>query len=264
MSERRTALITGASSGFGVWFTRLFAADGFDVVLAARSQEPMEALAEEVRGARGVTATVIPMDLSEPGSGDALMTDLTDRGLHVDALVNNAGFSTYGRFVETDTQLTTRMLNVNVVALTELTRACVPPMIERGWGRVLMLGSIGSFAPAPMTAAYAATKAYVLFLSLALAEELKGTGVSVTALCPGPTETGFQARAAMADSKLVAGRELPSAESVALAGYAALKRGRPYLVTGTTSKAFAFGTRLLPRTVATTIAGRSQARIASM
>ena len=256
----RTALITGASSGFGVWFARLFAEDGFDVVLVARTVEPMEAVADEVRRRHGVTATVVPADLSVDGAATALMRRLEDTP--VDALVNNAGFSTYGSFAEEDAATLDEMLHVNMVTLTELTRACLPSMIERRWGRVLMLGSIASFTAAPMTAAYAATKGYVLSLSLALGQELKGTGVSVTALCPGPTQTGFQARADMAGSKLIAGRSLPGAEEVARAGYRALKRGRPYVVTGASSRAFAMATRVLPRTTASMIAGRSQERIA--
>lgn len=260
MSARRTALVTGASSGFGLWFARLFAADGFDVVLVARTEAPMQALATEVRERHGVNATVIPADLAADGAAVSLMHELGDT--HVDALVNNAGFSTYGPFVDEERDVLDTMLHVNMLALTELTRGCLPPMIERRWGRVLMLGSIGSFTAAPMTAAYAATKAYVLSLSLALGQELQGTGVSITALCPGPTQTGFQARAEMGDSKLVAGRSLPSAEGVAREGYRALKRGRPYVVTGRTSRAFAFATRVLPRTTASKIAGRSQERIA--
>jgi short-subunit dehydrogenase len=260
LSQRRTALITGASSGFGLWFARLFAADGFDVVLVARTVEPMEQVAEEVRRRHGVNATVMCADLAQDGAATALMRELGD--IKVDALVNNAGFSTYGPFTDEDPVILDEMLHLNMVALTELTRACLAPMIERRWGRVLMLGSIGSFTAAPMTAAYAATKAYVLSLSLALGQELKGTGVSVTALCPGPTQTGFQQRADMADSKLIAGRTLPGAEAVARTGYLALKRGRPYVVTGASSRAFALATRVLPRTTASMIAGRSQERIA--
>ncbi len=261
MAERRTVLITGASSGFGAQFARLFAADGFDLILSARSEAPMQAIAEELASRHGIAATVLPADLSQPGASRALMTEVVARGLRVDALVNNAGFSTYGPFVESEEDATVDMLEVNVVALTELARASLPGMLERGWGRVLLLGSVGSFSPAPMTAAYAATKAYVLSLGLALADELKGTGVTVTTLCPGPTETGFQARAEMANSKLIAGRDLPSAESVASTGYAAMKRGKAYVVTGAQSKLFAFGTRMLPRTVAASIAGRTQQRL---
>jgi uncharacterized protein len=261
MGQRRTALITGASSGFGVEFAKLFARDGFDLTLVARSDPPMQELAEQLRKAHSITATVIAKDLAAAHASDELVADLGERGTSVDALVNNAGFAQYGPFVEADPGVLDAMLSVNVVALTDLTRALLPGMVERRWGRIVNLGSIGSFAPAPMTAAYAATKVYVLSLSLALTEELKGTGVTVTALCPGPTETGFQARAEMADSRLIAGRDLDSAEAVVRAGYAAMQKGRPYLVTGTTSKMFAFGSRFLPRMASARIAGNAQRRI---
>ena len=262
-AARRTALITGASGGFGAEFARLFAADGFDLILVARSGAAMEEIAQVEEERHGINVTVLPKDLSKPGAARDVMASVEERALNVDALVNNAGFSTYGPFVETDAQTMADMLQVNTAVLTELTRACLPGMIARGWGRVMLLGSIGSFTPAPMTAAYAATKSYVLSLGLALVEELKGTGVSVTTLCPGPTQTGFQARAEMHDSKLVQDRKLPSAEEVADAGYAAMKRGRPYLVTGNQSRLFAFGTRFLPRSTATRIAGQSQRRASS-
>ena len=259
-TTRRTALITGASGGFGELFAERFAGDGFDVVLAARSVEPMERISERIRTRSNVTATVIAHDLAAPGSAASLMGELADRDLTVDALVNNAGFSTYGPFAETDEATATKMLMVNVVSMTELARACLPPMIERRWGRLLLLGSVGSFAAAPMTAAYAATKAYVLSLGLALHEELQGTGVTVTTLCPGPTATGFQTRADMMDSALIRSG-LDSAEDVVDAGYAAMKKGRPYLVTGTTSKLFVLGSRLMPRTMSTKIAGNAQRRV---
>lgn len=262
MSQRRTALITGASSGFGAEFAKLFARDGFDLVLVARTEPPMQELAEQLRAAHAITATVIAKDLSTDGASDELVADLAARGIRVDALVNNAGFAQYGPFADADPDGLHQMVAVNVVALTALTRSLLPGMLERGWGRIVNLGSIGSFTAAPMTGAYAATKAYVLSLSLALTEELAGTGVTVTALCPGPTETGFQARAEMANSKLIAGRNLDSAETVARAGYAAMKKGRPYLVTGTSSKLFAFGSRFLPRTMSAKLAGRSQQEIA--
>ncbi|HEY6568005.1 MAG TPA: SDR family NAD(P)-dependent oxidoreductase [Actinomycetota bacterium] len=259
-TARRTALVTGASSGFGELFAERFAADGFDVVLVARSAEPMERIAERIRSRSHVHATVIAHDLAEPDAAATLMSSLHAQELHVDALVNNAGFSTYGPFADADPGITSKMLMVNVVAMTELARACLPGMLERGWGRVVLLGSVGSFSAAPMTAAYAATKAYVLSLGLALHEELKGTGVTVTTLCPGPTATGFQTRASMADSALIRSG-LDSAESVVDAGYAAMKKGTPYLVTGTTSRLFALGTRFIPRTVASKIAGNAQRRV---
>jgi uncharacterized protein len=258
---RPTALVTGASSGFGIEFTRLFGADGWNVVMVARSVSAMEAVEADVEDRDGVEVSVVPKDLSRANASSELVASLEDRGIVVDALVNNAGFSTYGEFWRDDPQAQADMLQVNVVALTELSRLVVPAMVERGGGRVLNLGSVGSFGPAPMTAAYAATKAYVLSLSLAMAAELDGTGVTVTCLCPGPTETGFQGRASMQGSALVHGRRLPDARAVAEIGYAAMKRGTPYVVTGAASRAFAFGTRFLPRTAAARIAGRSQRRV---
>jgi uncharacterized protein len=258
---RRTALVTGASGGLGPQFVRRFAADRFDVVLVARRGAVMEELAAEMEERHGIATIVLPKDLSDPHAAADVMANLDERGVHVDALVNDAGFSTYGPFAEVDLDTTAEMLRVNVLALTELTRRCLPGMIERGWGRVMNLGSVGSFGPAPMTAVYAASKAYVLSLSLALRDELKGTGVTVTALCPGPTDTGFQARAEMADSALVAGKRLPSAIDVADAGYDAMTRGRAYLVTGGSSRLFAFGSRFLPRTMTSRIAGESQRRV---
>lgn len=261
MDERRTALITGASSGFGVEFTRLFAADGWNVVMVARSADAMRKVAGQVRARDRVEVLVMPMDLSKPGASAELVSSLLERGVIVDALVNNAGFSTYGEFWRDDPSTQSALLQVNVVALTELCRLILPGMVERGRGRILNLGSVGSFGAAPMTAAYAATKAYVLSLSLAMADELRGSDVTVTCLCPGPTQTGFQDRAAMQDSALIRGKKLAGAREVAEAGFAAMKAGRPYLVTGATSKLFAFGSRFLPRTLIAQIAGRSQRRM---
>ena len=261
MSGRPTALITGASSGFGVEFTRLFAADGYDVVMAARSDDAMQTVASEVRERHGVDIDVIAIDLAKRGASADIASQLLERNVIVDALVNNAGFSTYGEFWRDDPATQSDLLAVNVVALTELSRLILPGMVERGRGRILNLGSVGSFSAAPMTAAYAATKAYVLSLSLAMADELRDSAVTVTCLCPGPTATGFQERAAMHDSALISGRKLPGAREVAEAGFAAMKAGKPYVVTGATSKLFAFGSRFLPRTLTAQIAGRSQRRI---
>jgi short-subunit dehydrogenase len=260
-AARPTALVTGASGGLGTEFTRLFGADGWNVVMVARSGAAMELVAQEVEERDGVEITVVPKDLSKPHAAAELVSTVEDRGVIVDALVNNAGFSTYGEFWRDEPESQSSMLQVNVVALTELCRLVVPGMIERGGGRVLNLGSVGSFGPAPMTAAYAATKSYVLSLSLAMGEELKGTGVTVTCLCPGPTKTGFQERAEMEQSALVRDRKLPSAREVAAAGYAAMKAGTPYLVVGGSSRAFALGTRFLPRTTIARLAARSQRRV---
>ena len=259
--RRRRRSSRAPPSGFGAEFARLFGADGWNVVMVARSGAAMESIAQEIEERHGVEVIVMPKDLARHGASAELMASLDQRGVTIDALVNNAGFSTYGEFWRDDPATQSDMLAVNVVALTELSRLVVPGMVERGHGRVLHLGSVGSFSAAPMTAAYAATKAYVLSLSLAMAEELAGTGVTVTCLCPGPTQTGFQERADMGGSALISGKQLPAAREVAEAGYAAMKAGKPYLVTGGSSRAFAFGSRFLPRTTTARIAGRSQRRV---
>ena len=248
--ERRTALITGASSGLGAEFARLFAADGFDVALVARSGAAMEDLAQELEDRHWITAQVIPKDLSEPNAAGDVVEVLREHGMRADVLVNSAGFAQFGPFAGSDEAWLLDLLRVNMVTLTHLTRLVVPSMIERGWGRIANLASGAAFQPGPLRAAYHASKAYVLSFSLGLSEELRGTGVKVTALCPGPTATGFQARAAMEDSKLVAGRTLPEAAAVAEWGYQAIKRGRPVAVHGAKWQAAAFATRFVPRTAA--------------
>ena len=226
IAARRTALITGASSGFGSLFAERFAADGFDVVLVARSVEPMEQLADRIRSRTAVQATIVGHDLAAPGASATLMGSLASVGCTW-MRSSTTRASTYGPFAETSEDTMAKMLMVNVVAMTELARARLPGMLERRWGRMILLGSVASFSAAPMTAAYAATKAYVLSLGLALHDELKGSGVTVTTLCPGPTATGFQMRADMHDSALIRSG-LDSAEGVVDKGYAAMKAGRPY------------------------------------
>jgi short-subunit dehydrogenase len=256
----RTALVTGASSGIGLELAKRFAADGFDLVLVARTGAALEELAQQVEERHGVRALVSPMDLARPEAPGLLASELRSRGVHVDALVNSAGFNQFGAFAESDERRMLELLHVNVDALTHLTRLLVPGMIERGWGRVANLASNAAFQPGPLMAVYYASKAYVLSLSIALAEELRGTGVTVTGLCPGPTATGFQSAAGMEDSKLVAGKTLPSAADVADWSYAVIKRGKPFAVQGARWRSVAFGTRLLPRTTVARLVMRAQER----
>jgi short-subunit dehydrogenase len=256
----RTALVTGASSGLGLELAKRFAADGFDLVLVARSGSLMETAAREIEDRHGVRTHVLPFDLALDGSPQQLVDDLAGLGVRVDALVNSAGFTQFGPFAGSDPHTMLALLHVNVGALTHLTRLVLPGMIERGWGRVVNLASNAAFQPGPLMAVYYASKAYVLSLSIALAEEVRGTGVRVTALCPGPTATGFQARARMEDSKLVSGRHLPQAAEVAAWGYEAVKRGKPYAVQGARWRTVAFATRFLPRTTAARITMRAQER----
>jgi short-subunit dehydrogenase len=259
----RTVLVTGASSGFGREFARLFAADGFDVALVARTGAALEELAQEVEMRHEVSAHVLPFDLARPSAPRQLVSELATRRVHVDALVNSAGFTRFGPFAESDERRMLELLQVNMTALTHLTRLVLPGMIGRGWGRIVNLSSNAAFQPGPLMADYYASKAYVLSLSIALSEELRGTGVRVTALCPGPTRMGFQRAAQMEDSRLVAGRDLPDAAEVAAWGYRQVKRGRPFAVQGARWQTAAFGTRFLPRTTAARIVARAQQRVAN-
>jgi short-subunit dehydrogenase len=221
-TERRSVgLVTGASSGIGSEFARVLAEHGHGLVLVARRTDRLQELAGELEERYGITATVISADLSQPDSVEEIYSEVRRRGIDVDLLINNAGFNVYGPFAQTSLGDEARMIQVNVIAVAALTKLFVRDMIQRKSGRILNLGSTGSFAPAPLDSLYAASKAFVLSFSEALSEELKGTGVSVTVLCPGPTETEFATKAGMLDTKIFAGR-LMSAREVALAGYRAM------------------------------------------
>jgi uncharacterized protein len=257
----RTALITGASSGIGLELARLFAADGYDLALVARSEGKLSALSEELRALHRITAHVIPMDLARDGAADEILEGIRERGVAIDALVNNAGFAMFGRFAEDDPRDQAEMLHVNVLALTELTRRFLPEMIERGFGRILNVASTAAFQPGPLMAVYYATKAYVLSFSLAVAEEVRGTGVTVTAVCPGVTETGFQERARMQESRLVAGRRMSGAREVAEFGYREMMAGKPLAVEGTRNRLLAAGVRFVPRSLAARAVMKAQERI---
>ncbi len=242
--SKETALITGPSSGLGMDFARLFAADGSDLILVSRNAQKLDALAEELRAAHGVTVHVLPTDLSQPGSSQQVFEAVNALGLTVDALVNNAGFGHLAKFEKVSSEIYARNIQVNVSALTELTRLFLPGMLERRRGRILNVASTASFQPGPNAAVYFATKAYVRFFSEALSEELRGSGVTATALCPGPTKTGFGELAHMETSPLF--RFAVESAPVARAGYRAMRSGRTTLVTGFGNKLLAFSSRIFP------------------
>ena len=255
----KTALITGASSGIGYELTKRFARDGCTLVLVARNAPQLAQIAEELRRSAQVTVTVIAQDLSQPTAADEIYRELQRTGLAVDILVNNAGFAVYGPFWETDAQAELQMMQVHMVTLTHLTKLCLPGMLQRQWGKILNLASTAAFVPGPRAAVYGASKAYVLSFSEALAEELRGSGVTVTAVCPGPTQTAFAARAQIADTKLFQGRVL-SAAAVAEAGYRAVMRGRPRLVMGLANKLLTFSLRVMPRPLVARLSQRVWSR----
>jgi hypothetical protein len=245
-----TALVTGASSGIGEDLARLLAASGRHLVLAARSANKLQALADDLAKAHSITASVLPIDLSEAGSAESVARTLADRGLTIDILINNAGFGAFGEFARSNPDEQRQMLNLNVVALTMLTRALLPGMIERRRGRILNVASTAAFQPGPLMAVYYASKAYVLSFSEALSEEARGTGVTVTCLCPGPTRTGFQDRADIQRTRLLEVSSMLSSADVARAGYEAMMAGRPLIVPGWMNKIGVHAMRLTPRTLA--------------
>jgi short-subunit dehydrogenase len=260
----QTVLVTGASSGIGLELAREFAAGGYDLVLVARGKEKLEELAAEVRdrhGRHGVTARVLPKDLSDPRSPEEIFQELEGAGTTVNVLVNNAGFATFGPFAETDLARELEELQVNVVTLTHLTKKFLPGMLSRRRGGILNVASTAAFQPGPLMAVYYATKAYVLSFSEALSEELRGTGVTVSALCPGPTATGFSARADMQDSGLFKGMlQVADARSVARAGYEGFRAGRRIVIPGLLNKVGAQSIRVTPRGLATRVVKGMQAR----
>ena len=251
--DRPLALVTGASSGIGRELARVFAREGWDTILVARRAEALRELAAELEAA-GVDAHVLPADLAHPDGPTRVFDEVAARGLSIDALVNNAGLGSWGRFAETEWRHERDLLAVNVTALTELTKRFLPGFVERGHGRILNVSSTAAFQPGPLMAVYFASKAYVLHLSLALADELRGTGVTVTTLCPGPTRTEFASSAGAKKASMFIGNRGDDPASVARKGYAAMLRGRPLVVIGTVNKTLVFANRLAPRGVAARVA----------
>ena len=256
VSGRPLAVVTGATVGIGYELTRLLARDGHDLAIVARNEEKLRDVAEQLSAQHGVDMTWVALDLSEPGAAGALHARLSGRP--VDVLVNNAGFGTFGPLAETATDDSVRMIRLNVEALTHLTRLVLPNMLERGTGRILNVASTAAFQPGPLMAVYYATKAYVLHFSEALAEELRDTGVTVTALCPGPTATEFQKRAKMEDSGLMRRLGVMDASSVAEAGYRGMLRGRRIVIPGLMNKLGPLGLRLAPRKIVPPVVRRLQ------
>lgn len=249
-SGRPLALVTGASSGIGADLARELARNGHDLVLTARRVEPMRALAAEL-SALGAASTVITADLSKPGAAAALAADISSRGLVLDVLINNAGLGAGGPFHESDPVRVSEMLYVNIVALTELTRALLPGMVARGRGRVMFVASTAGFQPGPSMAVYSASKAYVLSLGEAISYELRGTGVTLTTLCPGATQTEFTEVANTGTSVLFASplASVMSSPEVARQGYHALAAGKRVHITGLINKMVAMSGRYSPRAI---------------
>ena len=257
--SKMTALVTGASGGIGEELARLFAADGHDLVLVARSRDKLARLAGELTEKHGVAARVLAADLARADAPREIFDELQGANLRVDALVNNAGFGSYGPFAETDSKSELDMLQVNVAALTHLTKLFLPAMLGRRRGYVLNVASTAAFQPGPLMAVYYASKAYVLSFSEALANECEGTGVVVSALCPGPTETGFVAAAGMSESKLF-DRGAMTARDVAESGYRGLLAGKTVVIPGLRNNLLARSIGFFPRGLVTKVVRGIQER----
>jgi len=244
----KTALITGASSGIGLELAHLFARDGYRLVLVARNRTALRELATDLQTRYNAEIWISPKDLAHPASPLELYQELQESSVVLDVLVNNAGFGAEGAFLQTDWNVEGEMLQVNIVALTQLTKLFLPQIRARE-GKLLNVASTAAFLPGPYMAVYYASKAYVLHFTEALAEELSGTKATVTCLCPGPVKTGFQKRAGIADSNLLHGPLLVDVREVARIGYEGMKAGKRVVIPGWKNRAVVESLRLSPRSV---------------
>jgi len=258
MGERPVALVTGASMGLGAEFARLLASEGYDLVLTARSGDRLATLKKEVENLHGITAQVLVADLADPRTPAAIHERMRSGGIEIDVLVNNAGFGMYGKFSDSNLQTEMEMIQVNIVALVHLTKLFVRDMVARRRGRIVNVASTAAFQAGPMQSIYYASKAFVLSFSEAIGNELKGTGVTVTALCPGPTPTGFQERANVGGLRGLRLMMRVSPEAVVRAGYHGMKRGRPVVIPGLLNNIIVFLLRLVPRRLVTNVVRRLQ------
>ncbi len=244
----KTALITGASSGIGLQLAYHFAHDGHRLVLVARNRAALRELGDQLQARYGVEVRISPKDLAHPSSPVELYQELQEAGIVLDILVNNAGFGVSGPFLRTDWNSEAELIQVNIVSLTHLTKLFLPQIRARE-GKILNVASTAAFQPGPYMALYYASKAYVLSFTEALAEELSGTGTTVTCLCPGPVETNFQKRAHIGDTNLLRSPLLMDVREVARAGYEGMKRGKRLVIPGWKNRTVMQGLRVAPRGV---------------
>jgi len=249
----QTALITGASGGIGYELAKLFAKDHFNVVLVARSAPKLMQFADELQRQFSVSAKAVPLDLTAAPAPQFLFDQLQREGIIVDFLVNNAGYGVLGEFAKVPLEENLGQIQLNVTALTHLTKLFLGPMIERHSGKILNVASTAGFQPGPLMAVYYATKAYVILFSEALANELSGSGVTVTCLCPGATDTGFQGRAGVADTKLFRAIRPMDAKTVARDGYRGLMAGKTMVISGFRNWLLAESVRFSPRKLVTAV-----------
>jgi len=248
--QDRYALVTGATSGIGYELAKLLAKDGKNLVIVARDKNRLEQVKTEIENEYLTRVKVLPKDLSDPKAPLEIFSEVEKEDIDIDVLVNNAGFGVFGLFSETDLQKEHEMVQLHISSLTHLTKLFLKKMLENKFGRILNVASILGFLPVPLLSVYAASKAYTLHFSEALANELQGTGVGVTCLCPPPTETSFHKRGNMENSKTAKGIMMDAA-TVAEAGYIALKKGKVIATPGLKGKSLAILARIAPRNMLT-------------
>jgi short-subunit dehydrogenase len=253
-----TALITGASNGIGLELAKIHAGKGGNLVLVARNKNRLNEIKYELERLHKIKVHVTGKDLSAPNAAQEVYNETTERKIEVDYLINNAGFGDFGFFIETDWNKELQMINLNITALTRFSKLYLKDMVKRKSGRIMNVASTAAFQPGPTMAVYYATKAYVLSFSEAIANEVSDKGVTVTALCPGPTESGFQDAAAMHESALVKNKKLPASKDVAAYGYNAMLKGKSVAIHGFMNYMMANSVRFLPRNLVVKVTRRIQ------
>lgn len=252
-NNSKTALITGASSGIGYELAKLFAQDGFNLVIVSRDQKMLNQVAEELKNLGAPTVTVIAKDLSKPGAPAEVYERTEELGINVNILVNDAGVGEHGFFAETDIERDLEIIQLNIVALVHLTKIYLRDMLANRNGQILQLASIAAYQPTPLLSVYSATKAFVLSFTDSLINELKDTSVTVTALIPGATDTDFFYKANAENTKAAQNNPADPAD-VARAGYEGLMKGKHHAVPGAGVKAQVVLSNILPHEAITEMA----------
>lgn len=255
---KNTALITGASSGIGLELAKIHASKGGDLVLVARNKSKLDQLKNELERQYKITVYTIGKDLSAHNAAQEVYDETTKHNIQIDYLINNAGFGNFGMFVETEWNKELEMINLNISSLTQFTKLYIQDMVKRGNGKIMNVASTAAFQSGPTMAVYYATKAYVLSFSEAVDNEVSGKGVSITTLCPGATESGFQAAGAMEESNLVKGKKLPSSKEVAEYGYKAMMNGKTVAIHGWMNYIMANAVRFIPRALVVKVTRKIQ------
>lgn len=253
-----TALITGASNGIGLELAKVHASKGGDLVLVARNKAKLDELKSTLENEYKVKVYTIGKDLSDTNAANEVYNETIRQNIQIDYLINNAGFGEFGLFTDTDWNKELQMINLNITTLTAFTKLYLQDMVKRRSGKIMNVASTAAFQSGPTMAVYFATKAYVLSFSEAVNNEVSDKGVTITTLCPGATESGFQAAAAMEESRLVKGRKLPSSEEVAQYGYAAMMKGKTVAIHGLMNWILANSVRFTPRSIVVKITRKIQ------